>query len=392
MGCSKKFTSKDFSILCTVCGLWIHKQCAGVTDEIFDFLDKQMKATGVAYWACRPCTVYAQGMNHRMRGIEEELKEVKKVNIENSTEIKKVEEKVRELGEEVKKKGGGVTKEEFEAYKRERRDESRERKARALNVVLHGVVEKGDEGATGAERWDWDIASCRNLFKELNLRITEENIKFCRRVGERGGDPRPMIIGLFNERDRGLLLSQDTRNTCFSDVTIGPDLTKEQRREEADMRKEMEEKNRNLTEEDLAKNLAWRMVGPRGERRLLKGVVREQGNGGRGAQRGGPRRPGSQQNLPPVSQQLLPSSQFNQTRGGSWNTTMATRSRRTATATTRGGTTQGMTGRERMQSQEMLEEGTEEEMTGRSRLASHKRKERETAGDDSMESEPPAKH
>ena len=45
----KKFTTKCTSILCTVCGLWIHKGCAGLTDELFEFLDKQLQATGMAY-------------------------------------------------------------------------------------------------------------------------------------------------------------------------------------------------------------------------------------------------------------------------------------------------------------------------------------------------------
>ena len=154
LGCSKKFTSKDDCILCTVCRLWIHKSCSGVTDEIFDFLDKQMQATGVAYWACRPCTVYAQGMNHRMRGIEEDIKGVKRATTENSAEIKRVEEMVIELQETVKKQDNIVTREEFEAYKRERTEENRERKARELNVVMHGVVESTHEGATGRERWE----------------------------------------------------------------------------------------------------------------------------------------------------------------------------------------------------------------------------------------------
>ena len=88
LGCSKKFTAKCSSVLCTVCGLWIHKGCAGMTDDIFDFLDKQLQATEMAYWACKPCTVYAQGMNHRMRGIEEEIKEVeKKIKIKISLYI-----------------------------------------------------------------------------------------------------------------------------------------------------------------------------------------------------------------------------------------------------------------------------------------------------------------
>ena len=276
LGCSKKFTAKDACILCTVCGLWIHKSCSGITDELFDFLDKQMQATGVAYWACRPCTVYAQGMNHRMRGIEEAIKEVRKATSDNQDEIRMVEGKVQELQESIRRNDNVVTREEFEAYKKERVEESRERKARELNVVLHGVVENNEETATGRERWEWDMLTCRNIFRILNLRITDENIKFCRRVGEGGETARPLIVGLYNERDRALLLSLDTRGTEVSDVNFGPDLTKEQRKEEADMKKEMEDKNNALTVDEKAKNLAWRLVGPRGERRLIKGTMRDQ--------------------------------------------------------------------------------------------------------------------
>ena len=57
-------------------------------------------------------------------------------------------------------------------------------------------------------------------------------------------------------------------------MNFGPDLTK--RKEEMDMKKEIEDKNRDLSEDEKAKNLAWRMVGPRGERRLIKGAVRAQ--------------------------------------------------------------------------------------------------------------------
>jgi hypothetical protein len=72
--CAKKFTKSDYSLQCTVCGLWIHKVCSGVTDDLFKFLDQ--KLTGTAYWACRPCTVYAQGMNHRLKQMEEKLNRV----------------------------------------------------------------------------------------------------------------------------------------------------------------------------------------------------------------------------------------------------------------------------------------------------------------------------
>lgn len=188
LGCSKKFTSKEASVQCTVCGLWIHKVCAGLTDELFDFLDKQFSATGTAYWACKPCTVYAQGMNHRLRGIESDLAAVKKVAAENTSGLHKVEEKVNELSREVQQKNNNiVTREEFEAYKKEVSNESKERKARELNVVIHGLGEHKDERAEGKERWDWDVKSCTELFREFSLQLTAESIKFCRRVGERGG-------------------------------------------------------------------------------------------------------------------------------------------------------------------------------------------------------------
>jgi hypothetical protein len=45
-----------------------------------------------------------------------------------------------------------------------------------------------------------------------------------------------------------------------------PDLTQEQRKDEAAMLKEAEERNGCLSEEEKAKNLEWMVVGARGER------------------------------------------------------------------------------------------------------------------------------
>jgi len=83
LGCAKKFNKSEHCVQCTVCGLWIHKVCSGLTDELFDFIEKQLKQTGITYWACRPCSVYAQGMNHRMKNIEEKLGTVEKGMTEN---------------------------------------------------------------------------------------------------------------------------------------------------------------------------------------------------------------------------------------------------------------------------------------------------------------------
>ena len=70
-----------------------------------------------------------------------------------------------------------------------------------------------------------------------------------------------------------------------------PDLTKRQRDEEAELKKEAERRNRSLTEMDLSKNLHWVVVGARGERRLTKEKVDSE----RSYQRGGPARGGREE-------------------------------------------------------------------------------------------------
>ena len=185
-------------------------------------------------------------------------------------------------------------------------------------------------------------------------------------------------------RDRALLLSQDTRETEVSEVNFGPDLTKEQRKEEMDMKKEMEDKNRALSADEKAKNLAWRMVGPRGERRLVKGTVREQEN-----IRGGSSRGAMTRGIPNRGPRPLPP-RVASVRGGMGRTT---RSRRGLEVTTRGG---GMLGRSHN-----IENGGEEEVeeifmdalsgSNRDRQANKRGREEDEEGRTDS-SEPPPKH
>jgi hypothetical protein len=166
---------------------------------------------------------------------------------------------------------------ERERIRRERAEEMRERDIRRKNVVMHRVGEAGEEVKAAEERRAWDLKSCDNIFRALNLEINSENgVKFCRRVGERGAGPRPLIVGFKREWQKEDLLekARNLRNTQFSDVVIIPDLTKEQRREEAEMNSEVDKRNQELSQEDRAKNLEWMVVGARGERRMVKGAAR----------------------------------------------------------------------------------------------------------------------
>jgi hypothetical protein len=112
----------------------------------------------------------------------------------------------------------------------------------------------------------------------MKARTRREDIHFSRRIGEKGREPRPIVVGLENEEEKRHILARarDLRETAYQDISIVPDLTRKQRRREAKMKEEAEEKNKDLTAEDIRRNVKWIVVGRRGEKRLIKGVEREQ--------------------------------------------------------------------------------------------------------------------
>jgi hypothetical protein len=228
------------------------------------------------------------GINHRVKQMEEKMTAMQHTMDQNVAAVKEVEHKVEKLDSAIQEKDESVKKlvkdSEFSIY-----DEMREREARRLNVVFHGVGEKeSEEGDTGKDRAAWDRKSCENIFQALDLDITEDSVKFCRRLGEKGDEPRPLLAGFYTEMERSKLLrkAKDLEKTVFSNVNVGPDLTKKQRDEEKEMWNEAESRNGKLTDADRSKNLQWLVVGARGEKRLIKTTPREQTGGDREA-RGG---------------------------------------------------------------------------------------------------------
>lgn len=275
LGCSKSFTKADFAVQCTVCGLWAHKTCSGCTDEVFQLIEAQRKASGRSYWACRPCMVYAEGMNHRLRQMEDRIEKVEKLTETTAQNVRTVEDRVNAIDkalEKVEKASAETTKNSESGIF----EELREREIRKLNVVLHRVGECENESAGGQERKEWDTDSCLNIFREMKSGLQKEDIKFLRRVGDKGAAPRPMVVGLFSEQARKKLLegTKQLRDTFFKDVQVVPDLTKIQREEEEKLRRKAEDLNTKLSEEDRSKNLQWMVVGAKGEKRIIKAVPR----------------------------------------------------------------------------------------------------------------------
>ncbi len=171
-------------------------------------------------------------------------------------------------------------------------EELRERDARRLNLILHGVPECDQEQATGRVKQQWDKEQCVKISKVMDLNYDEEAFKFCRRVGPVAQGPRPLVIGLYTDMERSMLMRRATRlvGSEYSEVRLAPDLTKRQRKEERTLWEEMETRNATRTADQVQKNLVWAVVGSRGEKRLLlqperQGTTQERGRGrGRGRQ------------------------------------------------------------------------------------------------------------
>jgi hypothetical protein len=157
-------------------------------------------------------------------------------------------------------------------------DEMQEREVRRMNLVIHGVEEQPDGLKGNRERMEGDKTRCELIFKAMRARTKKEDLRFCRRIGEKRNEARPIVIGLENEEEKRHILSRarDLRGTQYCDISIVPDLTKKQREREARMKTEAEEKNKDLTAEEKRRNVKWMVVGRRGEKRLIKGVERDQ--------------------------------------------------------------------------------------------------------------------
>ena len=264
-------------IQCTICALWCHMHpCTGLSKEAIRGLEIQAKEVGQAYWACRSCMNFNTKWNNQMREVSKRQDETEAKVEDNSDkieEVRKITEELRaELREQTRRTEGL---EERMATALD--SELREREARRLNLVIHGLPEPDANIKDPRERMERDKEECERLFIAMKARTRYQAIKFCRRIGEKGGDPRPMVFGVHSEEEKRHLLekSKELLYTQYENVTVVPDMTKSQRKGEQKLRDEADRRNTELTAEDREKNLKWLVVGKRGEKRLIKGTERD---------------------------------------------------------------------------------------------------------------------
>ena len=194
----------------------------------------------------------------------------------NTEEIEGTSVKVGLLEEDVKKiKDTCKDYQPSEEVKDDVFKEFNERETRKDNLVVHNVPEPVD-CATAEDKKYEDQRKIGDIFRAAgtNLDLANE-IKFMYRAGEKGkqanSGPRPLIIGFRNQASRELIYrsARKLKNSQHADIYIVPDLTARQRKDEENLRQEAEKRNGEMNDTDSG-NWEWKVIGPKGQKRLIK--------------------------------------------------------------------------------------------------------------------------
>ena len=106
-------------------------------------------------------------------------------------------------------------------------EELRAREAIRRNLVVYGLEEPDQSIKEGKDRMEADKSECENIFNTIGSKARHTDIRFCRRLGERGEDARPLLLGMTSETVKCEVLdrAKELQNTEYQHIGNGPDRT-----------------------------------------------------------------------------------------------------------------------------------------------------------------------
>jgi hypothetical protein len=256
------------AIQCNLCDQWAHPACANISDTLFKELVHQYDNNGGTTWSCKSCRAAAEKLNKKINEIYKKVHHLEERTTANEDDISvlksgisNLEKKIQDNKVERKTTMGEAQGAVF--------GELRDREERKGNLVIHNIPEHKKD-STAKERKEADSLYIKNLLKKMKVdQQVQQDIKFMRRLGEYSEKPRPLLIGLHKEQSKKEIL-QKARNLNKADrISIVPDLTARQRKEDEELRKEVERRNNEMSASESL-NYHWRLVGIKGERRIAK--------------------------------------------------------------------------------------------------------------------------
>ena len=273
LACQKQFTKSDKCVQCFLCELWSHVKCAGLSADCMKVLASK-KFDGMN-WTCKSCKSFAAKYSKASLKVDARLDKLEEESAKINELIIDVDELRKKLESDTTGTGGDADA-IFE--------ELREREMKKDNILVYGIPEP--HGNTSEQRAQMDKNRICEVLRKIDTRAGLRDIKFLVRLGKYDNDKcRPILVGLRSAEVRDEILSKASRlNTLdkpFSLVKITKDLTKRQRDEDYRLISVSDKRNETLTEEEK-KNFVWKVIGKRGERRLIKTRLPQDGPGQRG--------------------------------------------------------------------------------------------------------------
>jgi len=279
--CEKHVKKNDSAVQCNMCELWTHKACAHMEDALFEHLVKQEKLYGQVSWSCVSCSSFSVKLSAGLKKVDQRVTAVEASVETHTAEITSIKATMETINAtlEASKVDRANLKGEIQAETAGLIfSEIKERENRRNNVIVHGLKEADAKIKDSDVRIKTDLKMISDMFAQMELNLKSEDVvKFARRLGERpsGDDSRPLLIGCMTPEIRENILSRGRKLAEKDDwktVSVIADLTKRQREEETALRQESDRLNAERSQED-AKNWEWKVVGRRGQRRLVKGKL-----------------------------------------------------------------------------------------------------------------------
>ena len=247
--CSEKVNDEECGMECDDCKFWYHLKCSKISKATYELLNKNDDLQ----WRCIKCKKEFEMMKSRM----EELKEENKILQEK---LSVLEDKFDSLKEEIKNEivieiGNKIVDEVKKTVSESLRvvKDTEDKKNRESNIIMYNVKESTKPNGKDREKDDQDIYT--KVYEHCVKGEKKADIEKIVRLGKvvRSSDEetrtRPLLIKFKNVSDKWKLLknARNMKNApeVCKKVIIAPDLTKEERERDRNLRAELKRRKEN---------------------------------------------------------------------------------------------------------------------------------------------------
>ena len=285
-------SNHDGSAQCHVCKLYWHYSCIDdLRNGEREWIENGKKFNKTNYWTCRTCEgaleqiktrvdehdVKLQTLSRKNEELTEELEAQKLDNAKRDEDLSSLRKAINDLT--VKVKNSATNSDTSQANTDNVIKEINLRKSKEVNLIINGQPE-ADENTSKEDCEALDSEFLADLFDYLKQDPPSSSISSARRLGPRKPEQiRPLQVIFKNKPARNKVLEAApslAKDNRWSKIRVGPDMTIAQRRNEQKLRQDSLSKNLSRTKDQVDKRKAWKVVGRKGQRRLLLVTIGEE--------------------------------------------------------------------------------------------------------------------